>query len=147
MPQDTGPFLQVAVLCESVLREVDGRISLIRLVDQLNVAGAMKEMQPQPVSLHMVVGFKAGMAHGKYTVRIIGRLPQSGSELIAAEQGVYFEGQDRGVNAVFFLNMLMPEEGVFWFDVLLEGVPVTRVPLRIMYQQLVGPLGFPSANP
>jgi len=134
----------MAVFCESVLREVDGRVSLIRLVDQLNVAGALKEMQPQPVTLHMVVGFKAGMAHGKYTIRVAGTLPQSGTELIAAEQGVYFEGEDRGVNAIFVLNMVLPEEGAYWFDVLLQGVPVTRVPLRIMYQQMVAPPGFPS---
>ncbi len=148
MPEEhAGPFLQMAVLCESVLREVDGRLSVIRITDQLQVTGAMKEMQPQPVSLNMLVVFKAGFAHGKYKLKVIGLTPNEKKEFVSAEQPVYFEGEDRGIAAHFMLNMLLPEEGVFWFNVLLEETFITQVPLRIMYQQLVAQPGFPSSNP
>ena len=102
----------MAVLCESVLREIDGRLSLIRVTDQLQVAGTGKEMRPQPVNLNLVVTFKAGLAHGKYVIRISGTLPNSSTEFVSSEQGVYFEGEDRGVCAVFMLNIVLPGEGV-----------------------------------
>lgn len=35
-PFHWGPYIQVATFCERVLREADGVISLIRVVDQVN---------------------------------------------------------------------------------------------------------------
>jgi hypothetical protein len=142
MPEEhTGPYIQIAVLCEKVLQENTGHMSLIRITDQLQIAGVNKDMQPMPVMLYAVVAFKAGFAHGKFRVKIVGTTP-SKTEFVASEQATYFEGEDRGVNVVFVLNMVLPEEGVFWFDVLLEGTFVTRVPLRITYQQISVPPGF-----
>ncbi len=147
MPEEhTGPYLQSALLAESVLREVDGRLSLIRITDQLQVTGSAKEMQPQPVLLQMLVLFKAGFAHGKFTIKVVGATPSEKKEFVSAQQQVYFEGEDRGVAAHFILNMILPEEGVFWFSVFLEEMFVTQVPLRIMYQQIASPPGSPSAR-
>jgi hypothetical protein len=137
MPPDeiTGPYLTTAVLCQSVLQEATGHLSLIRLTDSLGVMGQLPEMQPIPVTLHAVVSFRAGFARGKQEIRINGITP-SRQGFVTASQFVYFEGEDRGVNAVFVLNLILSEEGVYWFDVLLEGVTVTRMPLRILYQRL-----------
>lgn len=136
MPEEhTGPFIQTAVLCQSVLQEGTGQLSLIRITDSLRVAGPLKEMQPAQIMLHAVVSFRAGFAHGKYNIKIVGYTPNK-KEFITAEQAAFFEGEDRGVNAVFVLNMILPEEGVYWFDVVLQDTFVTRVPLRVLYQQI-----------
>ena len=47
-----------------------------------------------------------------------------------------FEGEERGVQIFVNLNMQVTEEGLYWFDVLLEGATITRVPLRVIYQRL-----------
>jgi hypothetical protein len=145
MPHEhSGPYLQMAVLCQAVLQEQSGQISLIRITDSLGLAGPAKEMQPQPLMLHMVVTFRAGFAHGKYSVKVVGNSP-SHTEFEVGEQSPYFEGEDRGVNVVFLTNLMLQEEGVYWFDVLLQDTFVTRVPLRIVYQQVAQPLPFPPS--
>jgi hypothetical protein len=135
--EHSGPYLVVAVLCQSVLQEVNGSMSIIRITDQLQVAGPLAEMQPMPITLHAVIAFKAGFIRGKYRVSLIGSTP-SKKEFVKTEQSAYFEGEDRGVNMVFVLNMVLPEEGIYWFDVLLESSLVTRIPLRILYQRIQG---------
>jgi hypothetical protein len=136
MPEEhTGPYLQMAALCQMVLQEPTGQLSLIRLTDSVGVSGQMKEMQPHSIMLHAVVSFRAGFAKGKYIIRLVGTTP-SRTEFLAVEQGVFFEGEDRGVNAIFVIGMVLPEEGVYWFDIFLNGTFVTRVPLRVLYQQV-----------
>jgi hypothetical protein len=34
------------------------------------------------------------------------------------------------------VNLQANEEGLYWFDVFLEGARVTRVPLRLIYQRV-----------
>jgi hypothetical protein len=143
MPEEhTGPFLQMAVLCQAVLQEGQGQLSLIRITDSIGLAGPFKEMQPQTIMLYMVVTFRAGFAHGKYRVKVVCTKPVSKNEVLLDERSPYLEGEDRGVNLVFVLNLLLDEEGVFWFEVLLEDTFVTRVPLRVTYQQVTLPPQF-----
>ena len=49
---------------------------------------------------------------------------------------VVFEGEDRGTNLILTLNIVVDQEGVYWFDVLLEDELLTRIPLRILYQRI-----------
>src|SRR5258708_39042708 len=37
---DTGPYVNIATFCEKALQEVDGSLSLIRVMDQINVQAA-----------------------------------------------------------------------------------------------------------
>ena len=147
MPEEhAGPFLQMAVICQTILQEAAGHLSLIRITDSLGLAGTTREIQPQPINLQMAVTFRAGFAHGKYRVKVVGSTP-SKNEFVIGEQSPYFEGEDRGVNLLFMVALVLTEEGVYWFDVFLEEQFVTRVPLRVVYQQIVLPPGFqaPSA--
>ena len=50
---------------------------------------------------------------------------------------VLFEGEDRGVSAVFQIVMPVRHEGLYWFDIVLNDTQhLTRVPLRIVYQPM-----------
>ena len=135
----SGPYLATAVLCEKVLQEKDGVAILIRIVDRVSVTGAGTEapedMPPVTLSFTLALGFKAGIARGKYAVSVRGETP-SGEVLPEVTMSVLFEGEERGVNVFMNLNFQAKEEGLFWFDVLLEGALVTRVPLRVLYQRL-----------
>jgi len=41
---------------------------------------------------------------------------------------------DRGVNVRLLIQFTAEEEGIYWFDVLLDDEVVTRMPLRVVYQ-------------
>ena len=71
---ETGPYLTMATLCERAIREVDGVVSLIRVVDKVtNTVGGpvMPEMLPAvPVNLTLVIMLRAGEASGPYTLKV-----------------------------------------------------------------------------
>jgi hypothetical protein len=51
---------------------------------------------------------------------------------------VLFEGEDRGVNLIlnFQLEAL---EGIFWIGLRVNDQVLTRTPLRVIYQRVIGP--------
>lgn len=135
------PYLAMAVFCEKVLQEKDGVVSLIRIVDQLGVAGPADQMPPTQIQLMAIVAFKAGFMRGKLMVKLQPISP-SGASLPGTEIPAFFEGEDRGVNLIINLGFVAQEEGIYWFDVLVGEEPVTRMPLRILYQRVgSGPAG------
>jgi hypothetical protein len=133
-----GPYVATAVLCERVLHERDNTVSLIRLVDRLTVsasAEAPEEMPPVQTTLTAFLSFKAGFARGKYQVTLRPIAP-SGERLPEVSMPAFFEGDERGVQLQIALTLQLKEEGLYWFEVLLEGTIVTRMPLRILYQRI-----------
>ncbi len=130
------PYVQVAAICQTALQEPNGYLSLIRLIDRLPIAGFQDEMQPQPLNnLVLAVVLKSGSMKGQYKLRIIPVTP-SGKRLAGPEMGVLFEGEERGVAAIMPLGIVAEEQGLYWFDVMLEQDLLTRVPLRLMYQKM-----------
>ena len=45
-----------------------------------------------------------------------------------------FEGEDRGSNLIIQTGFEFDAEGLYWFDVALDGHRVTRIPFRMLYQ-------------
>jgi hypothetical protein len=135
------PYLQMALFCEKVLREADGVLSVIRIVDRFTVNGVTPEMPPQPMAFTIVISFKAGFMRGKQTLAIRPKSP-TGVDLPAMEFPVLFEGDDdRGVALAFPIQWVPPEEGLYWWDVYLNQELVTRMPLRVLYQRMALPMG------
>lgn len=134
-----GPYLQAAVLCEKVLQEKDGVISIIRIIDTLNITASgpapPEEMPAGQISFPAVITLKAGMLRGKYDIKIVPVAP-SGKKMHGPSVSAYFEGDDRGVNVILTINLTVKEEGVFWFDVSVQDLLLTRIPLRVVYQRL-----------
>jgi hypothetical protein len=135
----TGPYLNAALLCEKVLQEKDEVISAIRLIDRITLtvhaSSSPETLPPMPVSLYALISFKSGNARGRNTLKWVTETP---SGLRQPEQllTVHFDGEDRGVNLVLNLNMVVDQEGVYWFDIFLEDQLITRIPLRILYQRI-----------
>lgn len=134
-----GPFLQMAVLCEKVLREQDGVVSLIRIIDRMTITAsgdvAPDKMPQGYITVTIMLGFKAGGATGSHVVDLIIRDP-SGDVAQHIQLPMFLEGQDRGVTASLEVGLTIKEEGLYWFDVVLGGRLITRMPLRLVYQRL-----------
>lgn len=150
MPEDhslSGPFVQIACICQTTIQEVTGSLSVIRVMDRIGVAGVTPRMQPQPLQhLVLVIVLKSGGIRETHQMRIIVSNP-SGDTQPLTEVSALFEGEDRGVALVMPLAFVAKEEGLHWFEVYLEEMLLTRIPLRVIYQraQMI-PMQAPPAS-
>ncbi|MGH8973348.1 MAG: DUF6941 family protein [Acidimicrobiia bacterium] len=133
-----GPYVQLATLCEKVLQEADGVLSIIRVIDRIIVTAQGSEVPtelPQSnLEFTLVVTLKSDDARGRHPVSLRIQQP-SGAYLPERTFDVMFEGEERGVNLILRLQ-LEAVEGLYWFDVAVNQQLLTRVPLRVMYQRL-----------
>lgn len=138
MISETGPFLQMAVICQHVLEEKDGVLSAIRVVDRFTIDGGPSdppEMKPTTVLLTALIVLKAGEATGSATVSLQPEGPD-GIKRPRIELPVLFEGQDRGVALHLNLALDVRQAGLYWIDVRVDGQLFTRMPVRILYRQV-----------
>ena len=70
--ENKGPYLVAAILCEKILQEQDGTISIIRMVDRLAITvsalGSPETMPPTPITLQALISLKSGSAKGRETI-------------------------------------------------------------------------------
>jgi len=135
-PEIFRPYLHIATFCEKILHEADGVNSIIRMIDRFNVQGITDEMQPMPLQFMVYISFKSGFMRGKQKVSLRPKSPK-GEELPSMDIPVLFEGDDdRGPAIQIPVNWIATEEGLFWWDLYVNDVLVTRMPLRVAYQQV-----------
>jgi hypothetical protein len=138
-PFERGPFLQVAALCEKVLYERDGVVSLIRLIDTIahteRGPDAPQVMPEVRSPLVLLVSLKAGVTRGRHELSITPELP-SGATLTPISVGVQMEADARGVNVATPIDIAYRLEGLYWFTVRFNGTVLTRVPLEVRYTRL-----------
>ncbi len=140
---ERGPYLQTALICQTVLQEQDGVLSIIRVIDRLIVSaagqGAPEQMPPIGTNLTLLITLKSGPARGTHPVRITLESP-SGLTREVGVTTVMLEGEDRGQNIVNNMAIQFTEEGLYWFGIYFRDKMLTRVPFRIIYARSVGPL-------
>lgn len=137
MPANDGPVLALAVICERVLREVDGAMSIIRIVDRWQIVGSSPHMQVTTIPLSIAIMLRSGKFRGRVTVTIRATAP-SGKQLIQIDAPILFEGEgqdERGAFIAMNLGFVAEEEGLYWFTLLLNQEAATRIPLRVAYQR------------
>lgn len=138
MPFEDGPYLNVAAICEKVLQEADGVISMIRVVDKLTHTaadpGRLVEMPAFTADLALVVMFKAGQGAGRgYTLTVRAEDPDGGH---IAEEQLPLRFQDTpyaSAHLVIRLALRIMRPGLFWLAVMLDGHRITQVPLLVEY--------------
>ena len=141
--QSGGPYLSAAFLCEKILQEGDGVKSAIRIVDRVTHTVTGPEppttMEPFVHELTLFLRFKSGWARGGFQLRLELVKP-SGDSSTLARQTVVFEGEeDRGADIIAPMRMELSQTGIYWFEVHLNEVLVTRVPFRVVYVSAVTP--------
>ncbi len=137
---EQGPYIQMAGLCEQVIEDKTGVLSLIRIIDTITHTesrpDAPAEMPSVTYPMKMVIMFKAGRARGRHELKIVPELP-SGEVKDPVIQSVQFEGEERGSNYVINMMFTFNMEGLYWFNVYLDDSIITRVPLRVKYNRIV----------
>jgi hypothetical protein len=134
-----GPHLSAAFFCEKVIEDKEGVLSAIRIVDRIIHsaigAGTPDAMPPVSVALTLLIGLKSGSARGRHDIGITAEQPSGIRRRIAEALTVLFEGEERGANLILNLQWVAEQEGLYWFNVELDGRTITRVPLRVVYQR------------
>lgn len=134
-----GPYLQAAVLCEKVIEDKEGILSLIQIIDRTTVTvqgpDAPEKMPPVPLNAQLVLMFKTGFAKGSHQVKIRAKTPD-GVPLPEVSLPIHLEGDDRGTNLILPVQLVLKEEGLYWFDIFIGERLVTRVPFRLVYRRI-----------
>jgi len=129
----------MAGLCEQVIEDKSGALSLIRIIDTITHTEARPdaptEMPPVTYPMKMVIMLKSGPARGRYDLKIIPQLP-SGETKSPLVRTIHMEGEERGVNNIINMLFTFTIEGLHWFNVYLDDALLTRIPLRIKYNRI-----------
>lgn len=130
---EEGPFLATAVFCERVLREQDGGVSLIRIVDRLDIDVKGLEIGPIKGQLILFLTFKTGNANGEYEMSLIKESP-SGERAKPQHHPIKFDGSPN-TNRSLTINLqaTFDEAGVWYFVLLLNGKQITKIPFEIRF--------------
>lgn len=133
-----GPYVGAAFLCETVIEDKTGAHSSIRVIDRLTVNSGPQAPAVMPsvgFSANLVVMVKSGRARGRSEVTIRPESP-AGIKLQEMRLPIQLEGEERGSQLQVKFDLELADEGLYWFDILLDGAMMTRIPLRVVYQPI-----------
>lgn len=149
---DTGPFVNAAAFCESVIEGKDGVLTLVRVIDQFKVETqgpeAPDEMPPNIIiSPNLVVILRAGQARGSLAFQVVIENPD-GTRVASPERSIQFPGggENAGINIVVPMRLMLTSAGVYWGDVMVNHRLMTRVPLLVTYGFTRGPGVLPPTS-
>ena len=133
-----GPYLTAALLCERVIEEKDGSLTAVRLVDQLTIEPGSSEPNVVtvvvPLRLSLLVSIREGEVDHPYDVSIT-VLDPSGTERKLKPAGqMLVAGPVAGGNFIAHLMFSPQLEGMYFFEIELDGEFLSRVPLNVVRQ-------------
>jgi hypothetical protein len=139
-----GPFVQTAALFQTVLKEANGSLSFVRMIDTwtTTVTGpdAPEQMQPVMLACSYVLALKAGAARGRHTVTMELERPSGQTDRLG-QFDARFQAAQTGVNLIVELQLLLEDEGVYWISSVLGtpgmegGALLSRTPFEVAYQR------------
>ena len=132
-----GPFVTQAVICERILRETDGVLTPVRIIDRItahivpiseDVAEQVQQIDKVQRRLSALITVKSGDVEGKRTLKLV-------CKSLSMDQSypVVFEGGHKGMNLVLEMNLSLTA-GVHWFSVMISGRLITKFPLQVVIQ-------------
>lgn len=131
------PYLKLGTICERVLEEKDGVLSLIRIVDKFTVTITGKEPPDQlprgSKMLTIVMSWVGGLGSHEAAFNIIspaGEIQQS-----PRSWSFTLDAINQGHNIVVTLPVSIAKEGVYWIEFILNEQVKTRIPFQILYER------------
>lgn len=144
------PSLRMALLCDQAIEGKDGTLTVVRVVDRFEAIaqvtkqppGRPKAQLPSPIwSGSFVAGFIGGQGDFECQVRLV-----SPSKKVADFPKMPFrlDMPERGHNIIIRIQLPFEEAGLYQFELLLDGEPIAKIPMRVIIQRIeVEPPPFP----
>ncbi len=138
MVASDGPYLLMAVLCQTAQQDQYGSFSVVNVLEQL-VAGTSDPNAPEQMPTFrfqgdLAISIASGKSSGSHTVSVVPIQPD-GERLDPVTQRIKLKGNDHRATVVSNVSIDITQEGVYWFNVTLDDRPLTRIPLRIRYER------------
>jgi hypothetical protein len=131
-----GPYVQAALLCDRVLQEDNGRVTIVGLLDRVVARSKepQREVPATQVSCHAVVILKTGSNPGGYKLKLLVKSPSNRPLNEFSLDVVLPDTEDKGINIVMPIKFFAKEEGVYWIEVRLGEMerPLTKTSLRLV---------------
>lgn len=136
---ENGPYVQVACFCETAVEAKDGTFSVIRIIDTLTHTQVGPEppdrMPSVTYQLRLLLMLKSGDALGRRTVEVR-QISPSGEAKEPWSFPAHFEGDEKGVAIQAQIQLEFEEEGLYRFDVCIDGDKLTAIPFRVKYNPI-----------
>lgn len=131
------PYITAAMLCEKVLEEKNGSLSIIHVADRLGYRaislppGMEVPANTRPLAeLSGLISLKSGPLQGDFKLTLVVERPD-GKRNEAFSHSVKLTGNDQGQNIILNLAIAIELDGLYWFDVIFDGDLLTRIPLTV----------------
>lgn len=128
------PLVQVATICENVLKESDNVTSIVRVIDTMYLTAP--ENIPQGVEplvqFKVFISLKSGDVTGEYDLDVVLRSPSGKRAGLPQKWHVSFLGGESGATATMNITMPVKEWGLYWYDVIWEGEVLTSIPFKLV---------------
>ncbi len=133
-----GPHLVTAIICEKVLEEKNGVKTAVRIVDRFTRTVTSSGPDPDTIppmtrQLNLLVRFKKGESGSKHDLKLDMINPDGNSTGTLSQTLVFEGGPDRGIDMVLPLDVQFDRDGIYWIDVYLDEIRVTRIPMRVIF--------------
>src|SRR5205085_11346431 len=95
------PYVAIATLCERVLQEKDGVVTIVRAIDTYNLHQDPAETPTGVTPVLQVTGFislKSGPVTGEHDIELVFENPLGERKSLSTHK-VLFEGYEHGINA------------------------------------------------
>jgi len=131
------PYLKLGAICERVLQEKDGVLSLIRIVDKFTITITGKEppdQLPHGVKLlTIIMGWVGGLGNHEAAFNIV----SPGGETQRSPQSWSFtlDAINLGHNIIVMLPVRIAKEGVYWIEFILNDQVKSRIPFQVLYER------------
>ena len=136
----TGPYVQAALFCEMLLESKDNVASIIRVIDRVTHTvvdpGAPDELPPFSYSANAVIMLKGGGARGTCNLDIVREAPDATIETVASGTVTFSGAPQQGVTVQLRVDNVYTQTGIYWFDVILDGKLLTKMPFEVVYQRV-----------
>jgi hypothetical protein len=128
-----GPFLTAAVFCQEAKQDRDGFLSLSKIIDNIVVAGSDPYvMPPTQIVTTLVVILRSGPFRGSSQITV-NQVSPSGYSIQIFVFPTFFQNEAQGAGVIAKVGFVVSEPGLHWFEVLLDGVLKTKIPLNVSY--------------
>lgn len=129
------PYVQAALLCEKILQETNGSLSIIHIADKLDYrAEGFPPGYKPAIVLTGLLALKSGPVVGNHAVKVTVENP-GGERKEIFSTPFEFLGKDHGQNIILNLTLGIAQDGIYWFDVFFDEYLLTRISLIVAQAQ------------